>query len=148
MIDGMMQIAVFNPELRRCSQRRGASGRDACLTCSICSRWTEATTPPSPRGTPSWFGQSIFNSTTTNVAQETCRDLTHTEDSISGTILAAETDWIQGGSLYTDAGSVAQQRIVGAMNVMAGVDNQGGGQTALLTAPTDYCTWEARARRT
>jgi hypothetical protein len=67
----------------------------------------------SPRGTPSWFGQSIFNSTTTNVGQETCRDLRHMEDSISSTILVAETDWIQGGELYTDTTMSAEDRIVG-----------------------------------
>ena len=66
--------------------------------------------------------------------------MTHTEDSISGTILAAETDWIQGGSLYQDSGSAAQQRIVESMNMMAGFEGQGGGQNALITAPTNFCT--------
>jgi len=95
----------------------------------------------SPRGTPSWFGQTIFNSTTNNVGQETCRDLRHMEDSISATMLVAETDWIQGGELYTDTTMSAEDRIVGSMNVMAGLESQGtGGPDTTITAPTDYCT--------
>ncbi len=139
MIDGMMQIAVFTEDASLLATARSFwQGRvpDLFYLQSV----DGGTHAPSPRGNPSWFGQSIFNSSTTNVAQETCRDLTHTEDSISSTIMAAETDWIQGGSLYTDPGSNAQQRIVGSMNVMAGFENTGGGQNAFITAPTNYCT--------
>jgi hypothetical protein len=139
MIDGMMQIAVFTENSSLLATARSFwQGRvpDLYYLQSVDGSNHAA----SPRGNPSWFGQSIFNSTTTNVAQETCRDLTHTEDSISGTILAAETDWIQGGSLYQDTGSAAQQRIVESMNMMAGFEGQGGGQNALITAPTNFCT--------
>lgn len=139
MIDGMMQIAVFTENASLLATARSFwQGRvpDLFYLQSV----DGGTHAPSPRGNPSWFGQSIFNSSTTNVAQETCRDLTHTEDSISSTIMTAETDWIQGGSLYTDPGSNAQQRIVGSMNVMAGFEGIGGGQNAFITAPTNYCT--------
>ncbi len=139
MIDGMMQIAVFTENASLLATARSFwQGRvpDLFYLQSV----DGGNHAPSPRGNPSWFGQSIFNSSTTNVAQETCRDLTHTEDSISGTILAAETDWIQGGSLYQDAGSYAQQRIVQSINMMAGFEGQGGGQNAFITAPTDFCT--------
>ena len=139
MIDGMMQIAVFteNPSLLA-TARSFWQGRvpDLFYLESV----DGGTHAPSPRGNPSWFGQTIFNSTTTNVAQETCRDLTHTEDSISSTMMAAETDWIQGGNLYNDAGSNARERIVGSIDVMAGFESQGAGQNSLITAPTDYCT--------
>jgi hypothetical protein len=139
MIDGMMQIAVFTQNASLLATARSFwQGRvpDLYYLNSV----DGSTHAASPRGNPSWFGQSIFNSTTTNVAQETCRDLTHTEDSIAGTMNAAETDWIQGGNLYQDAGSYAQQRIVGSINVMSGFEGQGGGQNAIITAPTDYCT--------
>jgi hypothetical protein len=139
MIDGMTQIAVFTENASLLATARSFwQGRvpDLFYLQSV----DGSTHAPSPRGNPSWFGQSIFNSSTTNVAQETCRDLTHTEDSISSTIMTAETDWIQGGSLYTDPGSNAQQRIVGSMNVMAGFEGTGGGQNAFITAPTNYCT--------
>jgi hypothetical protein len=140
MIDGMMQIAVFteNPTLLA-SARSFWLGRvpDLFYLASV----DGTTHAASPRGTPSWFGQSIFNATTNNVGQETCRDLRHMEDSISSTILTAETDWIQGGELYTDTTMSAEDRIVGSMNVMAGLESQGtGGPDSLITAPLDYCT--------
>jgi len=97
----------------------------------------------SPRGTPSWFGQSIFNSSTSLVSQETCRDLRHAEDSLAGTINTAETDWIQGGSLYTNTTIDAEARIVGAMNQLAGFESQGNHSTTNpppITAPASYCT--------
>ncbi|WP_263367092.1 alginate lyase family protein [Edaphobacter bradus] len=139
MIDGIMQIAVFTENASLLATARSFwQGRvpDLFYLQSVDGGFHA----PSPRGNPSWYGQTVFDSSTTNVAQETCRDLTHTEDSIAGTINAAETDWIQGGSLYQDTGSAAQQRIVGSINVMAGFEGQGGGQNALITAPTNYCT--------
>ncbi|RSL16348.1 alginate lyase [Edaphobacter aggregans] len=139
MIDGIMQIAVFTENASLLSTARTFwQGRvpDLYYLNSV----DGSTHAASPRGTPSWFGQSVFSSATTNVAQETCRDLTHTEDSIAGTMNAAETDWIQGGNLYQDAGSYAQQRIVGSMNLMSGFEGQGGGQNAIITAPSSFCT--------
>ena len=140
MIDGMMQIAVFTENSTLLSSARSFwLGRvpDLFYLASV----DGSTHAVSPRGTPSWFGQSIFNSTTNNVGQETCRDLRHMEDSISSTILTAETDWIQGGELYTDTTMSAEDRIVGSMNVMAGLESRGtGGPDSLITAPLDYCT--------
>ncbi len=140
MIDGMMQIAVFTENSTLLSSARSFwKGRvpDLFYLQSVDGSNHAA----SPRGNPSWFGQSIFNSTTTNVGQETCRDLRHMEDSISSTILAAETDWIQGGELYTDTTMSAEDRIVGSMNVMAGLESRrNGGPDTLISAPTNYCT--------
>ena len=140
MIDGIIQIAVFTENSTLLATARSFwLGRvpDLFYLQSV----DGSTHAASPRGNPSWFGQSIFNTTTNNVAQETCRDLRHTEDSISSTILTAETDWIQGGELYTDTTISAEDRIVGSMNVMAGLESQGtGGPDSLITAPLDYCT--------
>jgi hypothetical protein len=140
MIDGMMQIAVFTENSTLLSSARTFwLGRvpDLFYLQSVDGGNHAA----SPRGNPSWFGQTVFDSTTTNVGQETCRDLRHMEDSISSTILAAETDWIQGGELYTDTTMSAEDRIVGSMNVMAGFEIQGtGGPDSQITAPTNYCT--------
>jgi Alginate lyase len=140
MIDGMMQIAVFTENSTLLSSARSFwKGRvpDLFYLQSVDGSNHAA----SPRGNPSWFGQSIFNSSTTNVGQETCRDLRHMEDSISSTILTAETDWIQGGELYTDTTMSAEDRIVGSMNVMAGLESQRiGGPDSTITAPTNYCT--------
>jgi hypothetical protein len=140
MIDGTMQIAVFTENASLLATARTLwKGRvpDLFYLQSV----DGSTHAASPRGNPSWFGQSIFNSTTNNVGQETCRDLRHMEDSISSTILAAETDWIQGGELYTDTTMSAEDRIVGAMNVMAGLESRRtGGADSLISAPTDYCS--------
>ena len=140
MIDGMMQIAVFteNPTLLA-SARSFWKGRVPDLF--YLQAKDGGNHAPSPRGNPSWFGQTVFNSSTNNVGQETCRDLRHMEDSISSTLLAAETDWIQGGELYTDTTMTAEDRIVGAMNVMAGLESRRrGGPDSLITAPSGYCT--------
>jgi hypothetical protein len=140
MIDGVMQIAVFTENAGMLSQARTLwLGRvpDLFYLQSV----DGGTHAASPRGNPSWFGQSVFNSSTNNVGQETCRDLRHMEDSIASTILTAETDWIQGGSLYTDAGSHAQARIVGSMNLMAGFESaRTGGPDTTITAPSGFCT--------
>jgi hypothetical protein len=140
MIDGIMQIAVFTENSTLLSTARTFwLGRvpDLFYLQSVDGGNHAA----SPRGNPSWFGQTVFDSSTTNVGQETCRDLRHMEDSISSTILTAETDWIQGGELYTDTTMSAEDRIVGSLNVMAGFESQGtGGPDSQITAPTNYCT--------
>lgn len=140
MIDGIMQIAVFTENSTMLARARSFwLGRvpDLFYLQSV----DGGSHAPSPRGNPSWFGQTIFDSSTNNVGQETCRDLRHMEDSISSTILTAETDWIQGGELYTDPSISAEARIVGSMNVMAGLESQRtGGPDTTITAPSGYCT--------
>lgn len=147
MIDGTMQIAVLTENAALLGQARSMwLGRvpDLFYLNSI----DGSTHAASPRGNPSWFGQSIFNTSTDNVNQETCRDLTHTEDSLSSTIMAAETDWIQGGELYTDTSTSsetgaevkAEDRIVGALNLISGLEAQNPGQNNIITAPYEFCT--------
>jgi Alginate lyase len=140
MIDGTMQIAVFTENSTLLESARNLwKGRVPDLF--YLQSQDGSNHAASPRGTPSWFGQSVFNSSTDNVGQETCRDLRHMEDSIASTILTAETDWIQGGELYTDTSMTAEARIVGSMNVMAGLESQrNGGPDSLITAPSGYCT--------
>jgi hypothetical protein len=140
MIDGTLQIAVFTENAALLANARTLwKGRvpDLFYLSSV----DGSNHAPSPRGNVSWFGQVIFNSTTNNVGQETCRDLRHMEDSIASTILTAETDWIQGGELYTDTTMQAEDRIVGSMNVMAGLESRRtGGPDTLIPAPSGYCT--------
>jgi hypothetical protein len=140
MIDGTMQIAVFTENSTLLESARNLwKGRVPDLF--YLQSQDGSNHAASPRGTPSWFGQSVFNSSTDNVGQETCRDLRHMEDSIASTILTAETDWIQGGELYTDTSMAAEDRIVGSMNVMAGLESRrNGGPDSLITAPSGYCT--------
>lgn len=140
MIDGTMQIAVFTENSTLLASARNLwKGRVPDLF--YLQSKDGSNHAASPRGNPSWFGQTVFNSSTNNVGQETCRDLRHMEDSIASTILTAETDWIQGGELYTDTTMSAEDRIVGSMNVMAGLESRrNGGPDSLITAPSSYCT--------
>ena len=140
MIDGTMQIAVFTENSALLEKARTMwKGRVPDLFYLTAKDGSNHAA--SPRGNPSWFGQTVFNSTTNNVGQETCRDLRHMEDSIASTILTAETDWIQGGELYTDTTMTAEDRIVGSMNVMAGLESRRtGGPDTLISAPSGYCT--------
>ena len=140
MIDGTMQIAVFTESSALLDTARTLwKGRVPDLF--YLSAVDGSTHAPSPRGNVFWFGQVIFDSSTNNVGQETCRDLRHMEDSISSTILTAETDWIQGGSLYTDTSTNAEERIVESMNLMAGLESQRtGGPDTLIPAPPNFCT--------
>ena len=140
MINGMMQIAVFTENATLLASARNFwKGRVPDLF--YLQRVDGGNHAPSPRGNPSWFGQTIFNASTDNVGQETCRDLRHMEDSIASAIMVAETDWIQGGNLYTDTTMAAEDRIVGSMNVMAGLESRRtGGPDSVITAPTNYCT--------
>jgi hypothetical protein len=98
MIDGMMGIGVFND--------------DQALFNKATTFWqqrvpayfyyhTDGSKPlPAPRGNPSWYGQTTFNSSVDGIAQETCRDFGHTEYSIAAATHAAETAHIQGGTLF------------------------------------------------
>jgi hypothetical protein len=57
---------------------------------------------PFPRANAktSWNGQKIFKPSLNGVAQETCRDLGHTEFGIAATMNAAATAYIQGVDLF------------------------------------------------
>jgi hypothetical protein len=58
---------------------------------------------PAPRGDPGWYGQTVFNASVDGVAQETCRDLGHTQYGLAGLANAAATAAIQGVDLFGDA---------------------------------------------
>jgi len=143
MIDAMMGIAVFNEDLALLrhaqlfwSQRVPAYFYNYHLDNPLYPN-THAPFPSGRQGGTTWNGQTIFNSSTTGVSQETCRDLTHTEYGIASTIDAAETDYIQGGSLtanlYTANG--AKERLITSLNLMAGLE-----LAQSTTAPADVCT--------
>jgi len=98
MIDGLIGISVFND--------------DQTLFDHAVTFWkqrvpayfyyhTDGNKPkPAPRGNPSWYGQTVFNTSVDGVAQETCRDFGHTEYGIASATHAAETAHIQGLDLY------------------------------------------------
>lgn len=71
---------------------------------------------PTPRPRPGcstpldtlWFGQTTMAA---GLAEETCRDLEHTAYGLAAYLNAAETDRLQGGSLFAEG----EQRLVSAM---------------------------------
>jgi len=65
-----------------------------------------------------WYGQGVFVS---GLAQETCRDLGHTAFALASFTNAAETNWIQGGTLYVEEGA----RLGKAMELLTGVSVSG-----------------------
>jgi len=109
MIDGLFGIAVFND--------------DQALFDHAVTFWqqrvpsyfyyhTDGSMPkPPPRGSPSWYGQSVFDSSVDGIAQETCRDFGHTQYGIAATTHAAETAHIQGNNLFESE----KNRLVAAM---------------------------------
>lgn len=141
MIDGMMGIAVFNEDLALLQHAQNmwkARIPAYFYNYALDNPKYPGTHAPFPSGkSGSWNGQVIFNANTTGVTQETCRDLGHTQYGIAGAINAAETDYIQGGTLtanlYTANG--AQQRLVMSLNTMAGIL-----LAHTTTAPKDFCT--------
>jgi len=64
-----------------------------------------------------WNGQTVFDASVDGVAQETCRDLTHTQYGISATFAAAETAFLQGIDLITGD---MQARLVATVELHAG----------------------------
>jgi len=55
--------------------------------------------PPNTRG---WYGQVVFNASVDGIAQETCRDLEHTQMGLAAALNAAETARIQGVDLFAE----------------------------------------------
>ena len=54
---------------------------------------------PAPRGSTNWQGATVYMD---GIAQETCRDLTHTQYGIASAMYVAETALIQGVDLYKE----------------------------------------------
>jgi MBG domain (YGX type)/NHL repeat len=140
MIEGMMGIAVFN--------------EDSALLAHAQLFWSQRipayfyyypidgnAPAPFPRnsGSTNWNGQAIFNASVSGIAQETCRDMKHTHYGISSAIAAAETDHIQGGTLFASQ----QARLITALEFNAGIDVQGlanKGTTLTFPPSADMCT--------
>lgn len=54
----------------------------------------------SPLISPKWNGQKVFDSTTSGICQETCRDFQHMQFGLASCFLGLETAYIQGKDLY------------------------------------------------
>jgi hypothetical protein len=138
MIEGMMGIAVFN--------------EDSALLAHAQLYWSQrvpayfyydpidqGTPQPFPRNTGSttWNGQVIFNASVSGICQETCRDLKHTSYGIASAINAAETDYLQGGTLYASQ----EPRLITGLEFNANLEDQGLSITGTsLPVASDMCT--------
>lgn len=58
------------------------------------------TVKTSPLVSPKWNGQKVFNSGTSGICQETCRDLQHMQFGTASCFYGLETAYIQGYDLY------------------------------------------------
>jgi hypothetical protein len=138
MIEGMMGIAVFN--------------EDTALLAHAQLFWSQrvpayfyydpidqGTPQPFPRNTGSttWNGQVIFNASVSGIAQETCRDIKHTSYGIASALNAAETDAIQGGTLYLSQ----EPRLITGLEFNANLEVQGLSISGTsLPVAADMCT--------
>ena len=138
MIEGMMGIAVFNEDAALLShaQQFWSQRVPAYFYYQPLDGNQQPPFPPGRQGYTTWNGQLIFNALTSGVAQETCRDLKHTEDGIASSINAAETDHIQSQGGYGVRLYESQEdRLVWSLNLMAGLESK-----ASTVAPPDFCT--------
>jgi hypothetical protein len=108
---------------------------------------TDGPTPVLPPGghvtastlTAFWYGQTTF---VDGVAQETCRDLGHTQYGLAAIINGAETAWIQGVDLFTEQ----KKRIVAGLEFHAALLDGAAVPSTLcggkLNSVTPLPTWE------
>ena len=116
MIEGMMGIAVFTDD-RALLNHAEAMWHERVPAYFYNFKLDGDHPKPLPRGASrtTWYGQTVFDATTSGAAQETCRDLGHTGYGIAATMGAAETAHIQGDKLYESE----ESRLVQAMEFHA-----------------------------
>jgi hypothetical protein len=140
MIEGMMGIAVFNEDTALLAHARLFWGQRIPAYFYYFPIDGNAPAPfPRNTGSTNWNGQAIFNASVSGIAQETCRDMKHTHYGISSAIAAAETDHIQGGTMYASQ----QARLTTALEFNAGIDVLGlsnNGTTLTFPPSANMCT--------
>jgi len=100
MIEAMMGISVFT-ENATLFDHTVTFWKQRVPSYFYCHDTDGGAPVKAPRGSPSWYGQTVYNASTTGHCQETCRDEGHTTYGIAATMNAAETAYIQGTDLYT-----------------------------------------------
>ena len=108
MIEGLMGIAVLTEDEQLFS-RAAAFWRTRVPAYVYVSTDGPRPVPlpvrPGGQGPPNthgWYGQNVFNATVDGIAQETCRDLEHTQMGLAAALNAAETARIQGLDLFAE----------------------------------------------
>jgi hypothetical protein len=98
-----------------------------------------ATPHPPPRGSANWYGLQTYMD---GVAQETCRDLGHTQYGIASTMYIAETALIQGVDLYRAEAKRLAAAVEFHAQFLDGAPVPGWLCGGTLNAVTPYPTWE------
>ena len=83
---------------------------------------THAPFPPGRPNYSTWYNQTVFNTSTNGVCQETCRDFGHMQMGMGACLAAAATARIAGVDLFAEEAP----RLVGAMEFAAGWLLKGG----------------------
>jgi hypothetical protein len=117
MIEALINIGVFNDEPTLFNT--GVTYWKQRIPAYFYYHTDGAQPVPAPRGTASWYGQTVYNASVDGISQETCRDFGHAQYGISGALDAAETAHIQGVDLYNDVTSNARNRLISALEFNA-----------------------------
>ena len=117
MIEALIGIGVFNDDLT--TFNTGVTYWKQRIPAYFYYHTDGAQPVPAPRGTASWYGQTVYNASVDGISQETCRDFGHAQYGISGALDAAETAHIQGVDLYNDVPSNAKNRLTAALEFNA-----------------------------
>jgi len=152
MIEALINIGVFNDDPT--AFNTGVTYWKQRIPAYFYYHTDGAQPVPAPRGTANWYGQTVYDASVDGISQETCRDFGHAQYGISGALDAAETAYIQGVNLYTDAGSNAQNRLTAALefNAYYLLGNPVppavcGGTVTLQVYPTDEIGYNAYHNR-
>jgi hypothetical protein len=117
MIEALIGIGVFNDD--SATFNTGITYWKQRIPAYFYYHTDGAQPVPAPRGTASWYGQTVYDASVDGISQETCRDFGHAQYGISGALDAAETAHIQGVDLYNDVPSNARNRLTAALEFNA-----------------------------
>jgi hypothetical protein len=131
MIDAMMGIGVFNDDTATFNQ--AVSMWPQWVKGYFYSSANDGGAPYTFSGGPTgWNGQTVFNSATSGVSQETCRDTQHVGMGMAAAFNAAETALVQGTDLYTPQKTRLTAALEYHSKILMGVTNTS--QTAYVSA--------------
>ena len=136
MIDAMMGIGVFNDDTTTFNQ--AVSMWPQWMSGYFYSYADDGAAPykfsggPSDGSSSGWNGQLVFNSGTSGVSQETCRDTQHVGLGMGAAFNAAETALLQGTDLYTPLKTRLTAALEYHSKILMGVTNTS--QTAYVSA--------------
>jgi hypothetical protein len=116
MIEGLIGIGVYNDDA--VAFNTGVTFWQQRVPAYFYYHTDGGTHVLAPRGTASWYGQTVYDPSVDGISQETCRDFGHAQYGVSGSLDAAETARIQGVDLYQNTQTLTDSA-QGTFNVSA-----------------------------